>query len=86
MSGTFSRAGIEAELDQVMGIFTTGMKTSITGVFDAGVKNGRETAMREVGFTVETLKANLHNNNLSDTDFRRFVVTIVERLSEQLAA
>jgi hypothetical protein len=85
MSELYSREQIQAEVEQVMGVFARGMKDSVADVFDAGVKSGQATAMREVGFTVETLKANLHNQNLSDSDFRRFVGTIVARLSEQVA-
>jgi len=80
-----SREQVQAEMDQVMGVFSQGMKDSVASIFDAGVQNGKATVMREVGFTVETLKANLHNQNLSDSDFRRFVGTIVARLSEQVA-
>lgn len=85
MCEKYSREQVQAEIDQVMGVFSQGMKDSVASVFDAGVQNGKATVMREVGFTVETLKANLHNQSLSDADFRRFVGTIVARLAEQVA-
>ncbi len=85
MCEKFSREQVQAEIEQVMGVFSQGMKDSVASVFDAGVQNGKATVMREVGYTVDTLKANLNNPSLSDPEFRRFVGTIVARLAEQVA-
>jgi len=81
-----SRAQVESEMSHVMGILSREMSKSVTDVFDAGVKSGKADAMRQVGYTVDTLKANLTDRTLSDADFRRFVGTVVDQLSQQCAS
>ena len=85
MSEIYSLDQVQSEVEEVMGVFARGMTESVDNVFNAGVNNGKTAVMREVGFTVETLKANLNNAALSDADFRRFAGTIVARLAEQIA-
>lgn len=85
MKTTHTRAQVESEMASAMAILASEMTRSSGDVFDAGVASGKEAALREVGFTLQTLKANLRNPQLSDSDFRSFVGTIVERLSQQCA-
>lgn len=80
MKETLSRKQVVDGMAEAMDVLSGEMTNFVKDVYDAGFKAGKASAMDDFNYTMFALQANIGNKNLSDTDFRKLVTSVIARL------
>jgi hypothetical protein len=59
----------------------TEFNVHVVNVYDAAFEAGRQQALREMRCSLNVLKANVSNSNLTDTRFRKITRDIVREIA-----